>query len=79
MVRLGFMEFNLNRIELDVFADHAQAIKTYEHVGFVLEGRSREAYFRGGRYVDALRYAVLRADWLQRAGKMADPGTDLSG
>jgi len=77
MIRLGFTEFNLNRIELDVFADHTAAIKTYEHVGFVLEGRMREAYFRGGRYVDALRYAVLRSDWLRGAGAVDGAGTSV--
>ena len=65
MLRLGFEEFNLNRIELDVLADNPRAIRAYEKAGFVAEGRSREAIFRGGRFVDLLRYAVLRWEWAQ--------------
>lgn len=63
ILTLGFREYNLNRIELTVFADHERAIRSYERAGFVLEGRSRQAYFRGGRYGDVLRYAVLRDEW----------------
>ena len=63
MVRLGFEEFNLNRIQLKVFAEHEQAVRVYEKAGFVFEGRSRQAYYRNGRYVDALRYSILRSEW----------------
>jgi RimJ/RimL family protein N-acetyltransferase len=63
MVRLGFEEFNLNRIQLEVFARNDGAVKVYEQAGFVFEGRSRQAYYRNGRYIDALRYAILRSEW----------------
>lgn len=66
ILRLGFEEYNLNRIDLTVFADNTRAIRAYERAGFRLEGRAREAYFRGGRYVDALQYAVLRSEWERR-------------
>lgn len=65
MLKLGFEEINLNRIELDVLASNARAIRAYEKAGFVPEGRLREAIFRGGRFVDLLRYAVLRWEWAQ--------------
>ncbi len=64
-LKLGFEEYNLNRIELTVFANNPGGIKAYERAGFVLEGRSRQAYFRGGRYIDVLGYAVLRSEWLR--------------
>ena len=62
VVRLGFEEFKLNRIELTVFANNERAIRACKRVGFTLEGRSREAYFHTGQYVDVLRYAILRSD-----------------
>ncbi len=75
MLRLGFEEFNLNRIELDVLASNHRAIRAYEKAGFVAEGRSREAIFRGGRFVDLLRYAILRWEWAQgrRDNSHAEP------
>ena len=45
---------NYGRIELTVHADNALAIKLYESLGFVHEGRLRDYSFREGGYVDAL-------------------------
>jgi diamine N-acetyltransferase len=65
VVRYGFEELNLNRIELSVFAGNAVGIRSYERSGFTLEGRDREAYFRSGQYHDALRYGILRREWFE--------------
>jgi len=48
---------NYGRIELTVHADNARAVKLYESLGFVHEGRLREYSFREGGYVDALLMA----------------------
>lgn len=45
---------NYSRIELSVHADNARAVKLYESLGFVHEGRHRDFSFREGGYVDAL-------------------------
>lgn len=45
---------NYSRVELTVHADNARAIKLYESLGFVSEGRLRDFSFREGGYVDAL-------------------------
>lgn len=63
MLRYGFDERNLNRIELSVFADNERAIRAYRAAGFVFEGRHRQAYYRNGRYHDCLRFAILREEW----------------
>ncbi len=63
IVRYGFEDLNLNRITLGVFANNPKAIRCYEKAGFVLEGRFRQALYRGGRYVDELSYAILREEW----------------
>lgn len=52
---------NVCRIELEVYADNAAAIRLYEKHGFVVEGRCRNYAFRDGRYVDALVMARVRA------------------
>lgn len=75
LLRLGFEEYNLNRIQLTVFADNARAVRVYERAGFTLEGRARQAYFRGGRFVDVLQYAILRSEW-KPPGATADDADD---
>jgi L-phenylalanine/L-methionine N-acetyltransferase len=45
---------NYARVELSVHADNTRAIKLYESLGFVVEGRHRDFSFREGGYVDAL-------------------------
>ena len=69
MVKYGFEELNLNRIELAVFADHERAVKCYQRAGFVIEGRARQGYYRSGRYHDELRMAMLREEYEARAGR----------
>lgn len=49
----------VTRLELDVFADNARAIHVYEKIGFKLEGRKVRAYYKDGKYVDALFMALL--------------------
>lgn len=59
----GFGELRLERIWLDVFTDNAPAKRSYEKAGFATEGILRHHYYRGGRFRDAYRMALLRADW----------------
>jgi RimJ/RimL family protein N-acetyltransferase len=65
----AFATLNLHRVWLRVFADNARAVRVYERVGFVLEGRQRDADYRDGRYRDLVEYAMLRPEWeARRAG-----------
>ncbi len=67
ILRYAFDELNLNRVELSVFADHDRAIRVYRRAGFVQEGRARQAFFRNGRYHDALTFGILRDEWEDRS------------
>jgi RimJ/RimL family protein N-acetyltransferase len=64
LVRHGFGTLNLNRIYLRVYADNKRAIHTYEKVGFVHEGRLRQAAYKHGSYCDVLFMSVLREEWI---------------
>jgi RimJ/RimL family protein N-acetyltransferase len=64
----GFMDLNLNRIELEVFADNIGGIAVYERVGFVREGVRREARVRDGEVIDSLMMSMLRPEWDARYG-----------
>lgn len=63
MVGYGFRELNYNRIELRVFAYNTRAIASYKKVGFVEEGRLRQAVFHDGRYHDEVVMSILAADY----------------
>lgn len=60
--RFGFDVMNLHRIQLDVFADNARAMKVYERIGFVHEGRKRDAHYRRGSYVDVVMMGLLAGE-----------------
>lgn len=59
----GFRTLNLNRIFLRVYAENKRAIHAYEKVGFVHEGRMRQAVYKNGSYSDILYMSVLREEW----------------
>jgi RimJ/RimL family protein N-acetyltransferase len=66
MLRYGFQELNLFRIQLDVFSYNERAIKSYLKLGFVVEGTMRGMLLRDGQRWDFIYMSVLRAEWLAR-------------
>jgi L-phenylalanine/L-methionine N-acetyltransferase len=50
----------LLRVELEVFVDNTRAIKLYESLGFVTEGRKRMDSIRRGEYVDTFVMGRVR-------------------
>ena len=68
----GFTTLNLHRVQLDVFSHNPRAVRAYEKAGFVFEGRLREAFHRQGRYIDVLRYGILRREWEAAGGDALD-------
>lgn len=63
MLRLAFDEFNLNRVQLHVYAFNPRARRAYEKAGFVYEGTYRQLVYREGQYHDAHVMAALREEW----------------
>lgn len=63
LLRYGFTELNLHRIQLTANSFNARALATYSKVGFVEEGRRREAFFRSGQWYDIVLMGILRAEW----------------
>lgn len=63
VVAYGFEILNLHRIWLGVNAEHHAAVRTYEKVGFVKEGETRDVIFRNGRYYNAMIMGVLKNEY----------------
>jgi RimJ/RimL family protein N-acetyltransferase len=64
MLRYGFQELNLYRVQLNVFSYNERAIKSYLKIGFVVEGRQRGMLSRDGQRWDFVYMSVLRDEWL---------------
>jgi diamine N-acetyltransferase len=63
LLKVGFEVMNLHRIWLRVKADNPRAVHSYEKIGFVHEGRKREAEYHHGEYIDMLLMSILRYEW----------------
>ncbi|AEX85937.1 acetyltransferase [Marinitoga sp. 1135] len=63
LVDFVFKEMNINKVKLHVFSFNQRAIKSYEKVGFKVEGILREQIFREGKYHDEVIMGILRKEW----------------
>jgi RimJ/RimL family protein N-acetyltransferase len=63
LVEFVFNTLNMNRIGLSVYDFNIRAYKSYLKVGFVEEGRKRQARYHNGKYYDEIIMAILREDW----------------
>lgn len=61
--RYCFDILNMHRVWLAVLVTNARARDLYTKVGFVEEGRHREAVFRDGRYVDYIIMSILEHEY----------------
>jgi UDP-4-amino-4,6-dideoxy-N-acetyl-beta-L-altrosamine N-acetyltransferase len=59
LLRHAFQDMNLHRVWLRVLSGNDPAIALYTKMGFVEEGRWREAVFKSGRYQDFLQMSCL--------------------
>jgi RimJ/RimL family protein N-acetyltransferase len=63
LIRYAFRELNLRRLTLTVFEYNLRAIRSYEKLGFQVEGRDREWLRRDGRRWDMIHMGLMRRDW----------------
>lgn len=54
-----FRDLGYHRLQLEVYGFNERAIAHSERVGFLREGVKRRAYWRHGRWVDGVLYALL--------------------
>lgn len=63
MIHYGFQQLNLHRISSAAVAFNERSIKLHKKLGFVEEGRLRQAMFKNGRYYDRLEFGLLIEEW----------------
>jgi RimJ/RimL family protein N-acetyltransferase len=63
MLKHGFETLNFNRIFLRVYESNPRAVRCYEKVGFVHEGKQRQAVYKDGEYYDLLLMSILKSEW----------------
>ncbi len=62
MLRYGFEQMGLNRIEALLSPQNIPSVKLVEHFGFMKEGLLRGHYLRNGVYEDSAMYALLKTE-----------------
>jgi RimJ/RimL family protein N-acetyltransferase len=63
MLKYAFLEMNLNRVGLEVLSYNEAALRSYQRVGFRLEGSLRAFAYRDGIYYDMHVMGILRSEW----------------
>jgi ribosomal-protein-alanine N-acetyltransferase len=61
--RFLFQQWNFHRLHAETWQENARALACYQKLGFVVEGRLREAYFIDGKYYDAFILGLLKKDF----------------
>jgi RimJ/RimL family protein N-acetyltransferase len=62
----AFRHLNLHRVELSVEPENTPAVRVYQKLGFVVEGRRREQHYDDGCYRDELIMGVLAREFERR-------------
>ncbi|WP_456279319.1 GNAT family N-acetyltransferase [Bacillus sp. AK128] len=63
MINYAFYELNLNRVDIRVAEGNNKSRALPERLGFVQEGKIRDAEFLYDHYVDHIVYGMLASEW----------------
>jgi RimJ/RimL family protein N-acetyltransferase len=75
MLDHAFDTLNLHRVSLAVFEFNDRAIRSYRRCGFIIEGRSRDAIWREGRWWDEITMSILEPEWRARRRSVGSPAS----
>lgn len=65
----AFRHAGLHRVGIACYSWNVGARRLYEHLGFVYEGRRREAYWYDGGWYDEIQLSMLEDEWKQKVQK----------
>lgn len=63
IARHAFFRLNLNKLTTGMVVENVPSQKMFEKVGFKLEGRLRQHFYKDGKYLDCLRFGLLRSEF----------------
>lgn len=70
LLSYAFLHLGLNRVYLYTECGNLAAIRSYERIGFKLEGLIKNDLFSKGRYVDRYIYSILKKDYFSYADSL---------
>lgn len=62
-IDMTFEIFNIRRIETWILANNQAETKSVKAIGFMEEGKKREAVYKCGRFLDCQLFGLLRNEW----------------
>ena len=68
LIRYGFVDLDLNRIEADIDPRNAASARLLQRLGFVEEGLLRERWIVNGEISDTCFFGLLRKEWAASRG-----------
>lgn len=63
LLKVGFVELNLHRIDLGVFDFNKSAIMCYEKCGFKIEGLLRDSFVIDNEFYSVYNMSILKHEW----------------
>jgi len=66
MVNYAFNGLGLHRVELEVYEGNDRALKLYQDMGFIEEGRMRKVLWTHGVWRDITIMSILDEEWYSR-------------
>ncbi|GAA5926072.1 GNAT family N-acetyltransferase [Sporobolomyces koalae] len=66
LLERAFNGYGLNKVEGEVFVWNEKAVKIYTSLGFVIEGRRRQAIWQNGAFQDDMFIGILASEWRER-------------
>jgi len=73
-LRWGFRTAGLHRVGLGAFSYNERAVALYQRLGFVIEGRRREAIWYEDGWHDGILMSILEHEWRERQKASAGEG-----
>lgn len=63
LLKKGFEEYRFHRIYLNVLETNCRAVAFYKKCGFQFEGKSRDAIFKEGKFVNLMWFSMLEKEY----------------
>ena len=64
LIDYGFEELNLHKIYVGIYSPNKRSLRAAEKVGFKYEATLREQIYIKGEYVNEIKFAIFKKDWL---------------